>query len=502
MSQEANSSQYEQFLAQMQKIADISHAQSVLNWDQETYMPAGAAASRGRQLSTLAAIAHEWSTAEELGALISSLSSDNSLDDKKKANVARAAEDYTRSKKYSTAFVVRMTELVSKCFFAWDQAKKANDWKGYAPVLEEMVALKREEAALLGYKEHPLDALMDAFEPGLTCKAVDELFDGVKQEIFPILELIKQKQQVSNDVLHLHYDKDKQWEFGMELLKGMGYDLNHGRQDVSSHPFTTSFGMEDVRVTTRIDEKDLANMVWSCIHEGGHALYEQGLPVAQYGMPLGSAVSLGIHESQSRIWENNVGRSKNYWEGKFPLLQKYFPENLKDVSLDTFYKAMNKVQPSLIRTEADELTYHFHILIRYEMEKALIEGSLEVKDARDAWNEKYKNYLGVTVSDDAHGILQDVHWSHGGFGYFPTYSLGSFYAAQFYYHALQNNPNLEQDIKAGDSSKLLQWLRTNIHQYGRQFIPAELCKKATGESLNIRYFKEYAQKKYAAIYGF
>jgi len=502
MTPQDSTSTYAQFLERMQKIADVAYAQSLLNWDQETYMPVGAAAGRSRQLSTLAAISHEWSTSEELGAFILSLKADKSLDDKQEANVQRAAEDFERSKKYSTAFVVKMTALVSKCFFAWDQAKKANDWKAYAPALEEMVALKREEAELLGYQVHPLDALMDAFEPGLTCLAVDELFDGVKKEIFPILEQIKQKAQISNELLHLHYAKDKQWEFGMDLLKGMGYDLNHGRQDVSSHPFTTSFGMEDVRITTRIDEKDLANMVWSCIHEGGHALYEQGLPVEQYGMPLGSAVSLGIHESQSRIWENNVGRSKNFWEGKYALLQQYFPENLANVGLDEFYKAMNKVQPSLIRTEADELTYHFHILIRYEMEKALIEGSLEVKDARDAWNEKYKNYLGVNVSDDSHGILQDVHWSHGGFGYFPTYSLGSFYAAQFYYHAVKNNPGLEQDIQAGDSSKLLQWLRMNIHQYGRQFYPSELCKKATGESLNIRYFKEYALKKYGAIYGF
>lgn len=281
----------------------------------------------------------------------------------------------------------------------------------------------------------------------------------------------------------------------------MGFDFEAGRQDYSEHPFTTSFAPTDVRITTRVDEGNFASMLWSCIHEGGHGLYEQGLPEDQYGLPLGAATSLGIHESQSRLWENNVGRSVGFWSFFYPRLQKRFPEPLRNVTAQDFINAANKVEPSLIRTEADEVTYHFHVLIRYEIEKELIAGQLSTSDLPARWNELYAYYLGVTPKDDKTGVLQDVHWSHGMFGYFPTYTLGSFYAAQFFQQVQQDIPDLDNKIAAGDLSPLLEWLRSSVHQYGRQYNSEELCNRITGQGLDPRFFIAYAKQKYGQVYG-
>jgi carboxypeptidase Taq len=279
----------------------------------------------------------------------------------------------------------------------------------------------------------------------------------------------------------------------------MGYDFDRGRQDIAPHPFTISFGVDDVRVTTRIDEKDLSNMTWSCIHEGGHALYEQGLDGSEYGLPSGSAISLAIHESQSRLWENNVGRSLEYWKYHYPTLQKIFNKNLENVSLKKFYRAINNVEPGFIRTEADELNYHLHIMVRYEIEKIMMSENVDAHQLKTLWNEKYKEYLGLDVKEDNLGILQDVHWAHGSIGYFPTYSLGSFYAAQFFHQAEKDIPKLKKQIKKGDTSQLLDWLRTNIHRKGRSVEAEELCTNLTGEGLNFDYFKNYVEKKYLKL---
>jgi len=281
----------------------------------------------------------------------------------------------------------------------------------------------------------------------------------------------------------------------------MGYDFNCGRQDLSAHPFTTSFSPTDVRVTTRVDENDFAYMLWSTIHEGGHALYEQGLSVEDYGLPTGSYISLSIHESQSRLWENHVGRSKEYWTYWYPILKSDFPKNLKKVSLDQFYAGINKIAPNLIRTEADELHYHFHVLIRYEIEKGLIEGTIDTENLDTIWNDKYKEYMGISASDDNTGVLQDVHWGHGSFGYFPTYSLGSFYAAQFYAQAEKDIPKLGKKLSKGRTEPLLSWLRENIHQHGRRYEADELCNMITGESLNVDHFLKYAKDKFLNIYS-
>lgn len=492
---------YSKYKELMRKIADVQYAAAVLNWDQETYMPKKGADLRAQQLSTLAGIAHELSTSNELGELLEQLINDVSLSEKEKRNIKESLKKYKDNKKYTTAFVEEMSKTVSETFQAWHKAKDNNDFASYAPFLKKLVGLKREECKILGYEAHPYDAMLNQYEPGAKTADLEILFTNVRDQLVTFVKQISAKPQNSDGFMFKKFDKEKQWEFGLDVLQQMGYDFEAGRQDVSTHPFTTNFNSEDVRVTTRINENDLNEMMWSCIHEGGHALYEQGLPPSEYGLPSGEYISLGIHESQSRLWENNVGRSLLYWKANYPKLQEAFNENLKDVSVNDFYKAMNIVKPSLIRTSADELTYHFHIMIRFEIEKALMEGSLEVEALPAYWNKKYKEYLNIDVPSDTKGVLQDIHWSHGSFGYFPTYSLGSFYAAQFFSQAKKEITSLEKEMEKGNTKPLLDWLRTKIHQHGKYYSAEELCIAITGKKLDFAHFMEYAKSKYSKLYS-
>jgi len=494
-------SAYESYREKLRRIADISYASAVLNWDQETYMPPKSAARRGQQLATLAGLSHELYVDPQLGKLLRELKADTSLDDTQQRNVRESMRAYEKSLRYTTSFVEEMSRAVSESFLAWEKAKKASDFSLFAPKLEKLLDLKLQECEMLGYEDHPYDAQLDIYEPGARTADLEKLFTEVRAKLVDFVKLIAAQPPHSQEVMLRHYPKDKQWDLGIELLKQMGYDFEAGRQDISTHPFTTNFSATDVRVTTRIDERNLAEMIWSCIHEGGHALYEQGIPDSEYGLPGGEYLSLGIHESQSRLWENNVGRSHAYWKANFPLVQRYFPEQTKGFGVDDFYKAMNTVQPSLIRTNADELTYHFHILIRFEIEKALFERKIKVAELPEYWNARYKEYLGLEVPDASRGVLQDIHWSHGSFGYFPTYSLGSFYAAQFFEAAQNAIPGLELKIMNGNLLPLLEWLRENIHRHGRLYTAEELCKKITGEALNFDHFMKYARKKYSLIYN-
>ncbi|MBK7573619.1 MAG: carboxypeptidase M32, partial [Bacteroidetes bacterium] len=386
---------------------------------------------------------------------------------------------------------------VSLTFNAWQEAKAKNDFSLYAPQLEQLIALKKKECELLGYTEHPYDAFLNEFEPELKTSEVEALFNDVRKELVPFVKQLMSKPVGSQEILHRSYDKDKQFAYSEHVLKQMGYDFEAGRQDISVHPFSTNFSAMDVRVTTRIDENNIADCISGSIHEGGHALYEQGIPDDQYGLPSGEYCSLSIHESQSRLWENNVGRSLAFWKGQFPELQKTFPAQLHSVTVEEFYTALNVVQPSFIRINADEVTYHFHVMIRFEVEKAIFEGKLAVNDIPAYWNSRYKEYLGIDVPSDAEGCMQDVHWSHGSFGYFPTYSLGSFYAAQLYAKVNQEIPELQKQIEQGDYSQLLKWLRSKIHRYGKTYTSKELCVMATGEELNFKYFMQYVTAKYA-----
>jgi carboxypeptidase Taq len=492
---------YAAYKTKMQKIADVKYATAVLQWDQETYLPPKGNDFRGRQLATLSEIAHEQFTTEAMGAMLHELNSKDDLSYSQKRNVQLSLEDYDRNKKLSSEFVRKMSETVTITYHAWVKARNDNSFAAFQQPLHTLIDLKKQEADMLGYQHHPYNALMNDYDKGLTVATVDAIFSDLKPQLLSLLESIKNKPQVDNSFLHQHFDKDAQWKFGMQILQQIGFDFEAGRQDISVHPFTTSFNNRDVRVTTRIDENDFGNMTWSCIHEGGHALYEQGLPAEEYGLPLSEYCSLSIHESQSRLWENCVGRGLPFWQHNFPLLKTFFEKQCSNLSVDTFYKGINKVETSLIRTEADELTYHFHIMIRYEIEKLLIEGTITSKDIPAYWNEHYQKYLGVTVPDDKRGCLQDIHWSHGSFGYFATYSLGSMYAAQLYAAIEKENASVNKEVADGNTTFILNWLRKNIHQYGRQYTSQELCNKITGEPLNTKYFMDYATKKFDGIYG-
>ncbi len=491
---------YNDYKTKMQKIADVKYASAVLQWDQETYLPPKGSDIRSRQIATLNEIVHQQFTDDKTGALLTELNAREDLSDKEKRNVQLSLEDYNKNKKLTSAFVRRLSEVINKSFHAWVQARKENCFAGFQQPLDELIQLKKQEADMLGYQHHPYNALMNDYDKGLTVAITDKVFADLKPQLSVLLDDLKTKTQIDNSFLHQHFDKNSQWQFGIEILKQMHFDFKAGRQDISEHPFTINFNNADVRITTRIDENDFGNMTWSCLHEGGHALYEQGLPAEEYGLPLSEYCSLSIHESQSRLWENFVGSGLSFWEHNINVAKKFFPKQFKEMTAAQFYTCINKVQPSLIRTEADELTYHFHVMIRYEIEKMLIEGSIQTKDIPAYWNEHYQKYLGIKVPDDNRGCLQDVHWSHGSFGYFATYSLGSLYAAQLYDVFSRKHVSSPNEIALGNNNPLMLWLRQQVHQHGRYYTSEELCKKITGEVLNSNYFMTYAIKKYNTIY--
>lgn len=491
---------YEQYKVKMNRIADVKNANALLQWDQETHLPPNGAKFRGQQITTLSEISHQLFSADDLGNLLQELLTKTDLSLQEKRNIELTFEDYTKNKKYTSEFVRAMADQTNKTFHAWISSRKQNSFALYENELDKLIQLKKQEADILGYEVHPYNALVNEYEKGCTVNLLDKTFTDLLPALKNLLNKITARPQVDDSFLQGNFPKQQQWDWGMYLVKQLNFDLESGRQDISEHPFSVSFNKYDVRITTRVDEADFSNMTWSCIHEVGHALYEQGLPEEFYGLPLGEPCSYSIHESQSRLWENSVGRSKAFWNHYFPVLANYFPQQFKEVNLEQFYKAINKVQPSLIRTEADEITYHFHVFIRYDLEKKLLEGSLTTRDIPAYWNEQYKQLLGVAVPDDKRGCLQDVHWSHGSFGYFPTYSLGSFYAAQFFATACLQNPNCETEMASGDLNGLLTWLRSNVHSKGRLYTSEELCKEITGKTLDVSFFVDYLLYKYAAIY--
>jgi carboxypeptidase Taq len=383
----------------------------------------------------------------------------------------------------------------------WVEARKKSDFGMFLPALRTIVALKREEAHYLGYRDSPYDALLDHYEPGMTAGQLRPLFAALKARLVPLLQrVLAAKTSIDASILFRTYDPTRQMEFGRLVLTAMGYDFTRGRLDLSAHPFTTSFHPTDVRVTTRVYERELPACLFSCIHEGGHALYDQGLDPDRYGTPLGEPLSLGVHESQSRLWENCIGRSRPFWRCFYPLLQQCFPEQLKEVEMETFYAAVNHAKPSLIRVEADELTYNLHVMLRFEIEQDLIEERLAVEELPTVWGEKMRSYLGVTPTTDAEGVLQDVHWSLGAIGYFPTYTLGNLYAVQFYEQARKEINNLDGEIEAGRLTVLTRWLNQKIHRWGRTFTPEQLMLRVTGSSLSPEPFLAYLEKKYGELY--
>ncbi|MBK8390129.1 MAG: carboxypeptidase M32 [Saprospiraceae bacterium] len=492
-------SSYKKLKERMSRLADINGAIAALSWDKETYLPPKSDRFRSQQIATLSSISHEEFTSDETRDLLAKTATIKNLTAKEKKNLLVLQKEFDKSVRFSKEFVVKRSMIISQAFHHWVEAKEKNNFKLFAPALDQLINLKREEAAILGKNTHPYNNLLEEYEPGATVEKLDGLFEEVRSKLLPMISKIREAKPVKSSFLKKEYPQGKQWDFGLSLLNSIGYDFDRGRQDISHHPFTIGIAPDDVRITTRIDENDFSNMTFSCLHEAGHALYEQGLDINEYGLPCGGPASLAIHESQSRLWENHVGRSMNFWQAHYPGLQKEF-KSLKKVGLKDFYYGINKVKPNLIRTEADELHYHIHVMIRYEIEKEMLMGNLDAAGAQEQWKSKYKDYLGLDIQDDSEGILQDVHWSHGSFGYFPTYSMGSFYAAQFFKQAQKDLTDLDEQIAKGNTAPLLQWLRENIHQHGRRYEAEELCKRVTGKPLNLKAFIDHAKEKYSDIY--
>ncbi len=501
----------ESLSARLREIQHINSASSLLSWDMETYMPAGGGAARADQIATLQGLAHDRLVSPETERLLGQWVDlqtgapldrpGDAWDESGRALLREVWRDFSRARKLPSDFVVRMGRECSLAQQVWVEARVKNDFSRFLPNLKTILALKHEEAQYLGYAASPYDALLDLYEPGATVAGLTPLFTQLKARLVPLLKRVLASPVVIDEtMLQASYDAARQLEFGRLVLTAMGYNFDHGRLDVSAHPFTTSFHPTDVRVTTRVFERDVPSCLFSCIHEGGHGLYDQGLDPQHYGTPLGDSISLGIHESQSRLWENCVGRSKPFWRCFFPLMQQTFPDRLRGVSLEAFYAAINRVQPSFIRVEADELTYNLHIMLRFEIEQDLIEGRTKPDDLPDIWREKMHSYLNIVPERDADGVLQDIHWSMGSFGYFPTYTLGNLYSVQFYNQAKLELPTLEQDIEGGRLTVLRQWLQQKIHHWGRMFTAERLVERVTGGPLSPDPWLTYVERKYGELY--
>lgn len=488
----------------LKEIVNLNNAAAVLGWDQQTYMPPGGAAARAEQLATLSKLSHEMFTSDEIGQLLTDLAQVDFDDDSDEAALIRVAKrDYDKARKLPLKLVEEMSRTFSLGQQVWIKAKANQDFSQFRETLEKIVDLNIQAAEAYGYEDTIYDALLDLYEPDMKTADVNKVFADLKAGLVPLVQAIAERRNVVDDsIFKQDYDETAQWDFGLIPLQAIGYDLQRGRQDKSPHPFTTSFSVNDVRITTRVFKDLFPSALFSTLHEGGHALYEQNVSPTLDGTILMSGTSLGVHESQSRLWENVLGRSREFWQFYYPRLQQFFPNQLKDVSLDSFYRAINKVEPSLIRVEADEVTYNLHIFLRFELEQDLLTHRLKVADLPEAWNAKMKDYLGVTPPNDALGVLQDIHWSGGSMGYFPTYSLGTVLSLQFYNQTLKDIPDLPQQFAQGKFGALLDWFIEKVHRHGRKFTANELIRRATGdETIKAEPYLNYIKRKYTEIYA-
>jgi len=497
----------EQLQGHLAEVKALGEAAAVLGWDQQTYMPPGGAGARAAQLTALAGVIHRKATGDETARLLDAAEragASPDVDSDEAAYLRMARRDFDQATKIPTALVAETARVTALAFEQWAQARADSDWGRFAPWLEQILDLTRQAADHLGHGGERYDALLDQYEPGMTTADARAMFEALKPDLVALVRAVAARGPgaVDDSVLHRDFDEEKQRQFGEKVVKALGYDWSRGRQDRALHPFCTSFGRDDVRITTRFDRNFLPSALFGSIHEAGHALYEQGVAERYAGNILADGASLGFHESQSRLWENLVGRSRAFWRRFYPDLQALFPESLGAVEEGAFYQAVNKVEPSLIRVEADEVTYNLHILLRFEIEQALLSGELSVADAPAAWNAKMQDYFGLTPPDDARGILQDVHWSGGSVGYFPTYSVGNLLSVQLYDKANADlGGEIEGQIAAGDFAPLLGWLRENVHQYGRKYLPEELVQRIVGGPLDAAPYLKYLQTKFGAVYG-
>lgn len=495
-------------------IADLDAASAVLGWDQETYMPAGAIEARAAQLTTLARLSHEALVDEEVGRLLDAGAAeiDGAGYDSEEASLVRVTRrDRDRAVKIPADLVARIARATSLGQQAWQKARAASSFSAFAPHLEDIVELSREKADALGYDRHICDPLLEEYEPGMTTAQLEAVFTDLREQLVPIVGALSSSNGDAPDQhapdqqtpapLHRHFDAQAQWDFGVAIMEDFGFDFEHGRQDRSTHPFTTAFDAADVRITTRIDEDFLPAGLFGTLHECGHGLYEQGVAEQLARTPLAGGASLGVHESQSRLWEILVGRSRSFWNHYFEPLCGAFPGVLDDVSLAEFYAAINAVCPSLIRVEADEVTYNLHIMLRFELENDLLEQRLQVADLPEAWNASMKEYLGIEPDNDADGVLQDIHWSMGAIGYFPTYTLGNLMSAQIFARAGEAIPDIKERMGAGEFGALLEWLRDNIYQHGRKFTANELLERMGCGELSADAWLSYVRAKYSELSG-
>jgi len=482
------------------RLADVNALRSavgIMEWDQQTFMPHGGAAARAEHLGVLSRMAHETFTADETKRALEDAASSAEADDAAMVRVVR--RDLDLATKLPAALVAEKVRLGAIAHEEWVKARKENDFASFAPTLEKMFDIARQEAEALGYTEHIYDALLDQYEEGAKASDARAMFESLKGPQVELVREIKERPQSEDAFLHGEWDQEKQRAFTEKIVKAIGFDFERGRQDTAPHPFCTGWSVGDIRLTTRF-QSFLGSAIFGSLHEAGHGMYEQGSPMAWDRTPLAGGVSLGVHESQSRLWENIIGRSRPFWERFLPDLKAEFPQ-LASVDVDGFYQAVNRVQPSLIRVEADELTYNLHVLVRFEIECDILEGKLAVRDLPEAWNAKYNEYLGVTPKTDSEGCLQDVHWSMGSIGYFPTYSMGNVLSYQIW-NALQKDvPNTDELIRQGEFEPILGWLQREIYSKGRSLPPKELVQSATGSAMDPSYYLNGLRAKYSGIYG-
>lgn len=491
--------------AKMAQIIRLREVAELIGWDQQTYMPSGAAASRGEQFAAIAGVLHEMFTNEKMGSLIAQAekeSQDLDPESDEARTIAVTRRDYDLATRVPADLVAEFARQTAIGHAVWIKARKENDFKAFAPELEKMLDLTRRHAEALGYTDHIYDPLLDRFEQGAKQADIARMFADLKPALVALNQAIASDgKPVDDSLLHRSYPVEKQREVTLRIAAQFGFDFTRGRQDEAAHPFCGGAGSDDVRLTTRFDPQFLSQGLYATLHETGHGLYEQGLPAALAGSALGSSVSLGVHESQSRMWENLVGRSRTFCSYFFPELQRAFPDSLGAETAESYYRAVNRVSPSLIRVEADEVTYNLHILLRFELECELLTGALAVKDLPEVWNERMRTYLGVAPQTDSEGVLQDVHWSEGLIGYFPTYSLGNLISGQLWHVINVAIPDLDAQMGRGEFGALLEWLRTNIHSQARRYTPAQLVERATGEPLTSKYYVEYLNAKFRDLYG-
>jgi carboxypeptidase Taq len=500
---------FEKLLDYCREIEDLGAASGLMHWDQETYMPKGGGAIRARQLATLSGLIHRMFVSADMAKMLDSLGNGENKDLTPLQNkgVAELRRQYDRAVKVPESMAREIAETESKAMEAWKEARAKNDFPLFAPWLKKVFDLERKKAELLakdGSFACLYDALHDSYEPYMTKARLTPLFNGLRDRTIKLLKeltAVSADKKPKDDLLHRAFDESEQWKISLRALRKIGYDMNCGRQDKSTHPFSTGAHPTDIRVTTRVSGDFFNPCFFAALHEGGHALYEQGLDKEKVGELLAMAASLGMHESQSRLWENLVGRSRSFWRHMFPIVQYAFDGTLEDATDEDFYRAVNTAQPSLIRVEADEVTYNLHVILRFELETALLEGAMDVNDLPKRWNEKFEAYLGIVPPTDAEGCLQDMHWAGGAIGYFPTYTLGNLYSVPIYRAAEKALGNLDAMFERGELMPLRQWLRENIHSVGRSLTAEQIAEKVSGKPLDPGPYMDYLETKYRKIYG-